>query len=121
VIPSTKDERLWATIIHLSGLIGGLLSVTTIFVFPLPINLLLPFIIWLLKREGFPFVDDQGKEAINFHITVTIVGYLLFFTCIGAFLLPLVALYGLVLGVIASVKSNEGVAYRYPATLRLVN
>ncbi len=106
--------------IHLSAIVGMLLSGTTIFVFPLPINLLLPFIVWLLKRDGSPFLDDQGKETMNFNITLTIVGYVLFFSCIGIFLLPFLAVYGLIVGIIGSVKANEGVAYRYPATLRLI-
>lgn len=122
LIPSNKDERLWATLIHLGGIVGVLIAGTSSLVgLPLPFNLLIPFVIWLLKREGSPFINDQGKEALNFNITVTIVGYLLIFTCIGVFLLPFLGIYSLVVSVIASVKGNEGVAYRYPATLRLIN
>lgn len=121
VIPSTKDERLWATLTHLGGLVGVLLSATAIVGVPIPFNLLVPLGIWLLKREGSPFLDDQGKEAINFHLTLTIVGFLLFFTCIGIALLPVLGVYSLVLGIIAAVKANEGTAYRYPATVRLIS
>lgn len=121
VIPSTKDERLWATLTHLGGLVGMLLSVTAIVGVPIPFNLLVPLVIWLLKREGSPFLDDQGKEAINFHLTLTIVGFLLVFTCIGITLLPVLGVYSLVFGIIAAVKANEGVAYRYPATIRLIS
>jgi uncharacterized Tic20 family protein len=116
-IPS-KDERLWAMIIHISGLVGASLGA-----FFVPGNLIVPLILWLIKREGNPFVDDQGKECINFQITITIAAAVciaLTFVCIGAFLLPIVGIYALIVSIIAAVKSNEGVRYRYPLTLRLI-
>ncbi|MGV3531768.1 MAG: DUF4870 domain-containing protein, partial [Chthoniobacteraceae bacterium] len=94
LISSNKDERLWATLIHLGGIVGVLIAGTSSLIgLPLPFNLLIPFVIWLLKREGSPFINDQGKEALNFNITITIVGYLLIFTCIGVFLLPFLGIY----------------------------
>ena len=76
-----------------------------------------------------PFVDDQGKEALNFNITVFLVGIVLtVLTVLSFFILsPLTILLGvaigiawLVLTIIALVKANDGVAYRYPFSLRLV-
>jgi uncharacterized Tic20 family protein len=29
-------------------------------------------VIWLIKRNEMPFVEDQGKESLNFQITMTI-------------------------------------------------
>jgi uncharacterized Tic20 family protein len=77
-----------------------------------------------------PFVADQAKEALNFGITLTIacVGLLMLTILslgIGAVLtIPLFLLIGLgalVLVIIAAIKANEGVAYRYPLTLRLIS
>ena len=88
-----------------------------------------PLIIWLLKREEMPFVNDQGKEALNFGITVSIACFVLLLLTImslgiGAVLtIPLCLVIGigaLVLVVMAAIKANEGVAYRYPFSLRLV-
>ena len=76
-----------------------------------------------------PFVDDQGKEALNFNITVTIVFVVLFLFSvmtlgIGLIIaLPaylVVAVLWLVFTIIAAIKSHEGVAYRYPFALRLI-
>jgi uncharacterized Tic20 family protein len=117
-LPS-KDERMWAMLIHLSGIVGSCFAVALI-----PGNLLLPLILWLVKRDGAPFVDDQGKEAVNFQITITIAGvvfFLLTFVCIGFPLLIALGIYALVVEIIAAIKSNEGVRYRYPLTLRLIN
>ncbi|QOW23361.1 MULTISPECIES: DUF4870 domain-containing protein [Lysobacteraceae] len=90
-----------------------------------------PLIIWLIQKESMPFVDDQAKEALNFNITIAIVTLAL--VAVGTVLLVIligflfyfaafaVGIYWLVMTIIATIKSNEGVAYRYPMTLRLVS
>jgi uncharacterized Tic20 family protein len=122
-LPTTlsSDERTWALIGHLSAfsafvtLIGGILG---------------PLIVWLVKRDTLPFAAAQAKEALNFNITVAIA-----FVALGVFTImtfgigvvlawPIgVALFiaWVVLTIVAAVKANEGVAYRYPFTLRLVS
>ncbi len=119
LLPSTKDERLWATFIHLGGVVGGW---STAFGIPGG-NILVPLVLWLIKREGSAFLDDQGKEAVNFQITVTLaalVCFVLFFFCVGIPLMIALGIYALVIGILGAIKANEGVAYRYPATLRLL-
>jgi hypothetical protein len=119
VIASTKDERLWATLIHLSGILG---CVTAVIHIPGG-NLLLPLILWLVKRNGSAFVDDQGKEAVNFQIVATIaalVGIVLMFVCIGFILMPLLGLYVIGISIYAAIKANDGVAFRHPLTFRLI-
>ncbi len=110
----SADERQWGMIAHLSALAGLIVPFG---------HLLGPLIVWLVKKDTMPFVDDQGKEALNFQITLSIalfVCFLLIFVAIGIVLMPLVGLAGLILAVIAGIKANEGVAYRYPFTLRLI-
>ncbi len=54
-------------------------------------NILGPLIMWLVKKDESAFVDDQGKEALNFNITISIAGFiafLLMFVVIGGLLLP---------------------------------
>ncbi|WP_246193419.1 DUF4870 domain-containing protein [Pseudoxanthomonas suwonensis] len=99
---------------HLSTFIGLIIPFGT---------LLGPLVVWLIKKDTMPFVNDQGKEALNFNITVLIaivVSGLLTIILIGFLLLFAVGLAWLVLSIIAAIKANEGVAYRYPFTLRLV-
>lgn len=70
-----------------------------------------------------PFVDDQGKEALNFQITVAIamiVSMILMLVLIGVVLMFLVGIAALAFTIIAAIKANEGQYYRYPFTLRLV-
>jgi len=115
----THEERQWALFAHLSALLGGL--VTSHF---LGLGCLIgPLIIWLVKKDTMPFVDDQAKEALNFNITVAIAAMVcgvLMLVLIGFVLLPLLALAWVVFIVIAAIKANEGERYRYPFTLRLI-
>ena len=85
--------------------------------------------IWLVKKDSMPFVADQAKEALNFNISVAIASLVLLVLSaitfgIGLIIaIPLWVIIGvgwLVLTIIAGVKANEGVRYRYPFALRLI-
>jgi uncharacterized protein len=111
---STKDQNTWAMLCHLSALAG--------FVIPLG-NILGPLVIWLIKKDEFPLVADQGKEALNFQISMTIyyiVAAILIIVLIGILLLIGLALFSLIFTIIAMVKANEGTAYRYPMCIRFI-
>lgn len=108
----SQEARQWAMFCHFAAFLG--------FIFPFG-NLLGPLIVWQIKRESDPFVDRQGKEALNFQITVSlavVVSFLLMLVVIGFFLLGLVSIGALVLTIIAGIKANEGLDYRYPFTWR---
>ncbi|MCW1245918.1 DUF4870 domain-containing protein [Pseudomonas sp. SAICEU22] len=110
----SKEARQWAMFCHLSALLGIWIPFGT---------LIGPLVLWQLKRDSDPFVDAQGKEALNFQITVAIasaISLLLMVVVIGFFLFGLVAIGALVLTIIGGVKANEGQPYRYPFTWRLV-
>lgn len=110
-VPS-RSERQWAMGCHLIALI------------PFPsANLLGPLILWLLKREDGAFIDEQGKESVNFQISLLIytVGCLLLTVIgIGFLLLLALALFGFVFVIIAAIKANEGTSFRYPACIRFI-
>ena len=110
-----KEERNLGMACHLLALAG--------LVLPLG-NIIGPLIMWLVKREVSAFVNEQGKEALNFNITIAIAGFvsfLLTFVVIGVLLLPAVFIFWIVMTIIAAVKSSGGEHYRYPLTLRLIN
>jgi uncharacterized protein len=121
----SAEERQWAMFAHLSALAGGLLTSAIggwgFFIGPL--------VIWLMKKDTMPFVADQAKEALNFNITVSgifVILLLLSLLTLGiGFLVtaPIMFIIGigaLVFIIIAAIKANQGIAYRYPMTLRLV-
>ena len=111
----TKDAKMWAMLCHLAALAGYI---------GIPFgNILGPLIVWLIKKDEFTFVDDQGKEALNFQISMTIyaiVSSVLICIGVGIFLLIAVGIVNLIFIIIAAIKANAGVAYRYPLCIRLV-
>lgn len=111
----SAEEKTWGMLAHLSSLAG--------FIIPFG-NVIGPLVVWLIKKDTMPFVADQGKEALNFNITVAIaavISAILMFVVIGFLLLAVVAVGWLVLTILACIEANKGVAYRYPFTLRLIN
>jgi uncharacterized Tic20 family protein len=112
---SQQDARMWATVAHLAGF----LMYTAI---PFA-SILGPLVVWMLKRQQSAYVDDQGKEAVNFQISMALYAILLVPTVcigIGVFLLPALGVVHVILMVIAALKANAGENYRYPLTIRFV-
>lgn len=111
---ASRDENMWGMLCHASALVG--------FIIPLG-NVIGPLIIWLMKKAEYPLVDDQGKEALNFQISMTIyylVAALLIIVVIGIALLVMLGVFSLIMTIIAMIKANSGERYRYPMTIRLV-
>lgn len=109
-----KDHRTWGMLCHLSALSGYII----------PFGMIIgPLVVWMMKKEEMPFVGEQGKEALNFQITVIgaiIVCILLFFLVIPLFLIPVIGICDLVFIIIGAIKANEGTHYRYPFAIRLI-
>ena len=115
VTPLTPEqERMWAMLCHLLALAG--------FIIPLG-HILGPLIIWLIQREKSAFVDQNGKESLNFQISVTIYGFVAFILCfivIGFLLLPALGLFAIIMVILAAVKTNKGETWRYPLCIRFL-
>lgn len=121
----STEQRQWAMFAHLSAIAGAILTSGVggwgTFLGPL--------IIWLLKKDTMPFVEDQAKEALNYNITIAIIFFALWvlvFLTLGIGILVaipgwiVVGVAWLVFTIIAAIKANDGISYRYPYTLRLV-
>jgi uncharacterized protein len=118
-------ERTYAMWIHLAGLIGGIAAALSAGV-SLPMALLAVLILWLIKRDQSPFVDDHGREAVNFQISLIIYAMVLFpiavvLTCgLGFVLIIPIAILAIVGTWTASLAAKRGEYFRYPATIRLL-
>ena|ERR1700733_13274209 len=113
-VSTTADERTWGMLAHLSAFSG--------FLVPLG-GVIGPLVVWLIKRDQSAFVADQGKEALNFNISVllgAIVCGVLVLIFIGILLGVALFIFWLTMTIIAGIKASEGVLYRYPFALRLV-
>ena len=104
----TTDDKNMATIAHVLGIFTSFLG---------------PLIIWLVKKDQSPFVDDQGKEALNFQLTL-LIGYLVAaittVICIGPFIAMGLSIVAIIFGIMGAVASNKGEAYRYPVNIRFI-
>ena len=119
--PNPDAHRAWDMWCHITALAGLIIPFG---------NVIGPLVIWQMKRNEFPSVDEHGKESLNFQLSIliyvlagTVLAVLGTVVCIGWLLIPvLIALHfgGLILAVIAGLKANDGVFYRYPLSLRLI-
>ncbi len=84
-------------------------------------SLLGPFIIWQIKKNEFPSVEGHAKSALNFQISCLIYVLccipLIFVFGIGALLMGAVAIGSLACVIIATIKSNNGEAWKYPLSI----
>ena len=113
-LPASPEEKTMGMLCHLLVVVGAIVPFACV---------IGPLIIWVMKKDQMPFVDSEGKEALNFGITVAIafvICSLLMFVFIGFLLLPLVWLALLILGILATVSANKGQPYRYPVSIRLI-
>jgi uncharacterized protein len=111
----TEGERTWGMLAHLSALLGV--------VAPLIGCVIGPLVVWLGRRDNSAFVEGQAKEALNFNISVCLAAMVclaLSLVFIGFILGAALFIAWLVMTLIAAIKASEGIAYRYPFSLRLV-
>ncbi|MDB4533831.1 DUF4870 domain-containing protein [Vicingaceae bacterium] len=109
----TDNVKNMAMLCHLLGAIFGVLGA---------------LIMWLIKKDEHPFINDQGKEALNFTLTMLLIIFAtVIFGCVLTFLVPFAFLLywlpwiaQLVMGIMAAMQAKEGVAYRYPFAIRLI-
>ena len=112
---SSRDVRTWNVLCHATALAG--------FFVPWAGHILGPLIVWLAKRGDSPEIDENGKESLNFQISMLIYNVIAGVLClvlIGFILLAILHILNLVLVIIASIQTSEGKFYRYPMTIRLI-
>ena len=109
-----QDERMWAMFCHLSALAS--------FIIPLG-SILGPLVIWSIKKEQYPSIDEHGKEALNFQISLAIymiVSAILILIVVGVFLLIALYIFRLVMIIMASIKANNGEEFKYPLSIQFI-
>ncbi|MBX3353555.1 MAG: DUF4870 domain-containing protein [Phycisphaeraceae bacterium] len=118
ITPLTDQERTWATLTHL---LSGALAVAT----PVP-GIIVALVLWLVKKDESSFLDDHGREAVNFWISVFLYALVIIplatvLTCGMGVLLYIPMFIIAVIAVIqATMAASRGEFYRYPMTIRLI-
>ena len=118
--PLSAEERNWAMACHLAAFSGYL---------GIPFGHILgPLIVWIMKRDTSAFINEHGKEAMNYNISITIyftVCFLVGITIIGLLVaIPAAIALGIadiVFRIIAAMKASNGERYSYPMTIRFLN
>lgn len=113
---SAAESRQWAVFLHLAGFANYV---------GIPFGSILgPLVLWLLKRDQSEFVNECGKEALNFHLSMLIFSLIsipLIFVFVGFFTLLAISIIEIIFTIIAMVKASDGEIYRYPLSIRFIS
>lgn len=109
-----RETRQWAIALHLS-LLSGLL---------IPLGgLIVPVVIYLLKKDDVPGLVPHGQVVFNWVISFVIyalISVLLMIIGIGFILIWILSLLGLVFPIIGAIKANDGEVWPYPLSIRFL-
>ena len=111
---SEKEERQWAMLAHIG-------TFSSLFI-PLG-NIIAPIVVWQIRKHDSEFVVEQAKESLNFQITLILYSIISLFLCIiviGFFLIFALIIFGLIMVIVAGIRTNDGQDFQYPMTLRLL-
>jgi len=109
-----NDWKLWAMGLHL--------SVFSAYVVPLA-GLIVPIVLWQVKKKDMPELDAHGKEVTNFLISFVIYSIIvavLSFVLIGLVLFIPLMIISIVFPIVGGIKANDGVLWHYPLTIRFI-
>lgn len=121
---TTKDERMWGMLAHLSSLVALLMG---------GFSFIGPLVVWFVKKDESEFVAREARESLNFQLTfliawilmmlVTFVGAILTFGLAACITIPLMIVIfaaDVILTIIAAMKANEGESFSYPFTIQFM-
>lgn len=111
----TQDDKTFGMVAHLAALAQ--------FVVPTFGNVIGPLVIWLIKKDQSAWVNKQGKEALNFQISIaiyTLISIILIPLIIGIILLIGIGIFWLIMVILATIRVSEGEGFRYPLSIRFI-
>jgi len=150
---NSQQVRIWAMLCHLSALVWIPLAFFLLMRIPLYIpflNILAPFTIWSFKKKLNPWIDFQGRESLNFQLSLAVYNLIILIFLFLVFLITcVIAIAGfipsyqiknifqtiilvfaiatylmmmsqLIFVSVAAIKSYRGKYYRYPLTIRFL-
>ena len=111
---ASPQDRQYAMLIQLSGLLSYRLG---------PLALIVTLALWMGRKDESPFINDHGREAMNYKISMWIyksIAGLLVLVLVGCFILPALIIFDVVVVCMGAVAANNGRYYRYPITIRFI-
>ena len=110
-----KQAQIWGILCHLSALVA---------MTGLPLGHIIgPLVVWLIKRKSHPFIYEQGKESLNFQLSMTLYTLIaapLIYIKVGIVLIFILVVINFVLVIIASLRAYQGEIFRYPLKIRFI-
>ena len=106
----SDSDRKYALAIHLTALLGVVIHVA----------LLVPLVLWLVRKQESTFIDDHGREMMNVYLTCLVLVPVCIITVIGiplAIAWVVATFIGFIRGAMAA---NRGEYFRYPMTIRFL-
>ncbi len=111
------NARQWAMFLHFSLLAGLIIPI---------LGLIVPIIIWQLKKTDLPEIDAHGKVVVNWSISAIIYWVI---TCgiifegfinIGVSLLFILIALLIFFSIIGGIKANNGELWKYPLSIQFL-
>ena len=106
-----KEANQWALFLHLSQLANFLIPFA---------GLVAAIVIWQIKKDEMPSLDDHGRVVVNWQISLAIYGFvslILTIVLIGVLLLVALVIVSVVFAVIGAIKGNNGELWPYPLSI----
>jgi uncharacterized protein len=110
----SETERNWAMLCHLSAFAG--------YFFPFG-GIIGPLICWLTRKDESQWVDQNGKQSMNFQLSITLYMVLAIPLCFILIGIPIVIFLGfleVICIIIASVKASKGEEFKYPISIPFI-
>ena len=101
---TSKEARNMAMLCHLLGIVG----------------FFAPLVIWLIEKDKHRFVDEHGRAAMNYQVSLIIYYFASGVLCaafIGFVLLPVLTILHMVFSIIGAVKASKGKSWWYPIAI----
>jgi uncharacterized protein len=111
----SESERNWAMLCHLSGFASFL---------PIPFGGVVgPLICWLSRKDDSAWIDENGKAAMNFNLSILLYCILVAPLClifIGFLLIGMLMMLKVICIIIASIKASKGERFKYPLAIPFI-
>jgi uncharacterized Tic20 family protein len=110
----SESERNWSMLCHLTAFAG--------FFFPFG-AIIGPLICWLSRKDESLWVNQNGRESLNFNLSMLLYMILvipLCFIIIGIPIIIILVVIKVVCIIIASIKASRGEEFRYPISIPFI-
>ena len=104
----TTDEKNLALLSHIGTFFGGVI---------------VPLVVWLVKKDESRFISDHAKESLNFQISLVIyvvASFVLVFILVGFILLFAIGVFAFITTIMGTIAASSGKPFQYPLCIRLI-